>query len=118
GAPLEPITEIDEGKIAEICRVARGMLFTAVDAAQSGHPGGSTSKAEMVVTLLLSGALKFDAAQPKHPGRDRVVWSAGHCSPLFHAVLALIYDTLRQAGVPVAAEVEKSAVYPEQLPRF
>ncbi len=91
GAPLERIPEIDEAKIAEICRVARGLLFTAVDAAQSGHPGGSTSKAEMAVTLLLSGALKFDAANPKHPGRDRVVWSAGHCSPLFHALLALIY---------------------------
>jgi transketolase len=91
GAPLEAIPEIDENKIAEMCRVARGLLFTAVDAAQSGHPGGSTSKAEMVLTLLVSGALRFDAANPKHPGRDRVVWSAGHCSPLFHAVLALIY---------------------------
>jgi transketolase len=91
GAPLEAIPDIDEVKIAEICRVARGLLFTAVEAAQSGHPGGSSSKAEQVVTLLLSGALRFDAANPKHPGRDRVVWSAGHCSPLFHAVLALIY---------------------------
>ena len=71
--------------------MTRGLLFTAVDAGQSGHPGGSTSKAEMVITLLMSGALKFDSANPKHPGRDRVVWSAGHCSPLFHAVLALIY---------------------------
>jgi transketolase len=91
GAPLEAIPCIDEDKIAEICRVARGLLFTAVDAAQSGHPGGSSSKAEQVVTLLLSGALRFDAANPKHQGRDRVVWSAGHCSPLFHAVNALIY---------------------------
>lgn len=92
GLPLDPLPEIDEVKIAEICRVVRGLLFTAVDAAQSGHPGGSTSKAEQVVTLLLSGALKFDARHPKHPGRDRVVWSAGHCSPLFHSLLALIYE--------------------------
>src|SRR3954453_7463037 len=91
GQPLEPIAEIDEQKIAELCRVARGLAFTAVDAAQSGHPGGSSSKAEQVLTLLLSGALKFDATNPKHPGRDRVVWSAGHCSPLLHAVVAMIY---------------------------
>jgi transketolase len=91
GAPLEAISDVNEAKIAEICRVARGLLFTAVDAAQSGHPGGSSSKAEQVMTLLLSGALRFDPANPKHPGRDRVVWSAGHCSPLFHSVLALIY---------------------------
>src|SRR5690348_7176838 len=89
GAPLAAVDGVDEDKIAEICRVARGLLFTAVDAAQSGHPGGSSSKAEQVVTLLLSGALRFDAANPKHPGRDRVVWSAGHCSPLFHSLLAL-----------------------------
>lgn len=96
GAPLEAIPEIDEDKIAEICRVARGLLFTAVDAAQSGHPGGSSSKAEQVITLLLSGALRFDAANPKHPGRDRVVWSAGHCSPLFHAVNSLIYGNAEE----------------------
>jgi len=76
GQPLEPLADIDEHKIAELCRVARGLAFTAVDAAQSGHPGGSSSKAEQVVTLLLSGALKFDARNPKHPGRDRIVWSA------------------------------------------
>src|SRR5262249_44725158 len=87
GLPLEPLPEIDERAIARICRVLRGLAFAAVDAAQSGHPGGSSSKAEMVVTLLASGALKFDARQPKHPGRDRVVWSAGHCSPLFHALV-------------------------------
>ena len=75
-----------------------------MDAAQSGHPGGSSSKAEQVLTLLLSGALQFDAVNPKHPGRDRMVWSAGHCSPLFHAVVSMVYDALRQKGVPVTGD--------------
>ena len=48
GLALEPLPEIDEPKIAELCRLARGLAFTAVDAAQSGHPGGSSSKAEQV----------------------------------------------------------------------
>jgi transketolase len=114
--PLEPLPEIDERAIVRICRVVRGLAFAAVDAAQSGHPGGSSSKAEMVVTLLASGALKFDARQPKHPGRDRVVWSAGHCSPLFHALIAVVYETLRRKGV--APESGAEVVYPEDLARF
>jgi transketolase len=118
GLPLEPLPSIDEEKIAKFCRVVRGLAFAAVDGAKSGHPGGSSSKAEQVLTLLASGTLAFDALHPKHPGRDRIVWSAGHCTPLFHAVLALVYDTLRAAGVRLPAEAEEAAVYPEQLARF
>src|SRR5262245_48399999 len=87
GLPLDPLPDLDEPKAANLCRVARGLMFAAVNAAQSRHPGGSTSKAEMVFSLLLSGALQFDAWNPKHPGRSRVVWSAGHCTPLFHSVV-------------------------------
>ncbi|MGA2196381.1 MAG: 1-deoxy-D-xylulose-5-phosphate synthase N-terminal domain-containing protein [Bryobacteraceae bacterium] len=118
GLPLDPLPEIDEPKIAELCRVVRGFLFAAVDAAQSGHPGGSSSKAEQVLTLLSSGVVGFDARRPKHPGRSRVVWSAGHCSPLFHATLALIYETLRRKGFTLAGKDAGYAVFPEQLARF
>ena len=115
GLALEPLEGIDEAHIAKLARLVRGLAFTAVDAAQSGHPGGSSSKAEQVLTLLASGVLRFDARQPKHPGRDRVVWSAGHCSPLFHATVALIYESLRQKGFTLEGQ---AAVYPEQLDRF
>jgi transketolase len=115
---LEPLAEIDEEKIAFLCRILRGLAFAAVDGARSGHPGGSSSKAEQVLTLLLSGVVGFDPMQPKHPGRDRVVWSAGHCSPLFHALLALIYESLRQEGMAIGVQAECAAVYPEQLARF
>jgi len=118
GLPLEPLPEIDEEKLASLCRVVRALAFAAVDAAQSGHPGGSSSKAEQVFTLLASAALRFNPVHPKEPGRDRVVWSAGHCSPLFHALLAIIYETLRGKGIALPAGAEKAAVYPEQLARF
>jgi len=55
GLPLEPLPDIDEERIAGLCRVVRGLIFAAVDSAQSGHPGGSSSKTEQVVTLLASG---------------------------------------------------------------
>ncbi len=118
GLSLEPLPEIDEQKLAALCRVVRGLLFAAVDGAKSGHPGGSSSKVEQVLTLLASGVLGFDARHPKHPGRDRVVWSAGHCSPLFHATLALIYETLRREGIRLASEAAGAAVYPELLAKF
>jgi transketolase len=115
GLPLDSLRGIDEMRIANLCRIVRGLAFAAVDAAQSGHPGGSSSKVEMVLTLLASGALDFDAWNPKHPGRSRVVWSAGHCSPLFHGVVSLVYETLRRTGFTLEGA---GAVYPEQLARF
>ncbi|MFN7998853.1 MAG: 1-deoxy-D-xylulose-5-phosphate synthase N-terminal domain-containing protein [Bryobacteraceae bacterium] len=118
GLALESLPEIDEPKVAALCRVVRGLAFAAIDSARSGHPGGSSSKVEQVLTLLVGGVLGFDALRPKHPGRDRVVWSAGHCSPLFHAVLALIYDTLRRSGAQMAPDVDSTAVFPEQLAGF
>jgi transketolase len=118
GLPLEPLPEIDEARIAKLSRVVRGLAFAAVDAGQSGHPGGSSSKTEQVLTMLMSGVVGFDARQPKHPGRSRMVWSAGHCSPLFHSVVSLVYETLRRKGVALSPEAAKAAVYPEQLARF
>lgn len=118
GAALDAVHEIDEEQIAILCRVIRGLAFAAVDGAQSGHPGGSSSKAEMAVTLLASGVAAFDPWNPKHPGRDRLVWSAGHCSPLFHALLAVVYESVRRSGVPLSADVARSTVFPEQLARF
>ncbi|MFB3829733.1 MAG: 1-deoxy-D-xylulose-5-phosphate synthase N-terminal domain-containing protein [Bryobacteraceae bacterium] len=118
GAALEALPEIDEEQIAILCRVIRGLAFAAVDGAQSGHPGGSSSKTEMAVTLLASGVAAFDPWRPKHPGRDRLVWSAGHCSPLFHALVATVYESVRRSGVALSPDVACTAVFPEQLARF
>ncbi|MDR3700113.1 MAG: 1-deoxy-D-xylulose-5-phosphate synthase N-terminal domain-containing protein [Candidatus Sulfopaludibacter sp.] len=118
GVALEPIEEIHEGRVATLCRIIRGFAFAAVDAAQSGHPGGSSSKTEMVLSLLLSGRLGFDAWNPKHPGRSRVVWSAGHCTPLFHGLVSLVYEALRRKGYSLQGPAAKAVVYPEQLASF
>jgi transketolase len=70
------------------------------------------------LTLLASGVVGFDARNPKHPGRDRLVWSAGHTTPLFHSLVALVYETLRRNGVTLTGEDTRAATYPEQLARF
>lgn len=114
-----PATEgIDEPRLEKLARVVRGLAFSAVDAAQSGHPGGSSSKAEMVTALLASGVFAFDPMHPKHPGRDRVIWSAGHCSPLFHGLVALVYECQRRAGVEMPESARAAVTYPEDLARF
>jgi transketolase len=118
GAELAPLPEIQERIIANLCRFVRGLIFAAVDGAKSGHPGGSSSKTEQVVTLLASGVVGFDARHPKHPGRDRVVWSAGHCSPLSHALVALVYDVLRREEIRLQPADATAALYPEQLAAF
>jgi transketolase len=117
GLSLKPILGIDVSRIENLARLCRGFIFSAVDGAKSGHPGGSSSKVEQVLTLLLSGVMGFDPLEPKNPGRDRLVWSAGHCTPLLFAVLALIYEVHRQQGVNFDKE-KLNAVLPECLTRF
>lgn len=118
GQNLARIVGVDEERLATLARVVRGLSFTAVDSAVSGHPGGSSSKTEMALALLASGVLRFDAERPKHPGRDRIVWSAGHCSPLFHALLSLVYECVRRRTPEKCAALRETITYPEQLPAF
>ena len=60
----------------------------AVENAKSGHPGMPMGMAD-VATVLFSRFLKFDAADPAWPDRDRFVLSAGHGSMLLYALLHL-----------------------------
>ncbi|MCX6736190.1 MAG: thiamine pyrophosphate-dependent enzyme [Candidatus Parcubacteria bacterium] len=116
GHPLPPLSGIDEEKIKELCRITRGYVFTAIDSAKSGHPGGSSSKVEQLVTLLCSGAFRYDSLSPKNPGRDRLVWSAGHCSPLAHSLNALVTEALLRKHVrPFPA---KYSLLPKDLVNF
>ena len=60
------------------------MIFTA----QSGHPGGSLSAAD-IMTALYFHFLKIDPENPRNPDRDRFVLSKGHACPVWYACLAL-----------------------------
>jgi transketolase len=61
----------------------------AVEAAKSGHPGLPMGAAD-VATVLFTRFLKFDAADPRWPDRDRFVLSAGHGSMMLYALLHLL----------------------------
>jgi len=62
---------------------------------QSGHPGGSRSKAYAMVSLLLSGAMRWDIRHPEKRFGDRFALAAGHTVPLIYATLAVLNETLR-----------------------
>ena len=66
----------------------RALAMDAVQAANSGHPGMPMGMAD-VATVLFNDALKFDAANPTWPNRDRFVLSAGHGSMLLYGLLHL-----------------------------
>jgi transketolase len=58
----------------------------ASDAGGSGHPTSSMSAADLMA-VLLHGYLKLDYANPDNPANDHLVFSKGHASPLYYAML-------------------------------
>jgi transketolase len=66
----------------------RALAMDGVEQAKSGHPGLPMGAAD-VATVLFTQFLKFDAADPAWPDRDRFVLSAGHGSMLLYALLYL-----------------------------
>jgi transketolase len=117
GLPLKPMEGVDVPRVANLARIVRGYAFAAINGIKSGHPGGSSSKVEQVLAMLCSGVMAFNPLDPKHCGRDRIIWSAGHCTPILHAVLALIYETYNRNGVGFEMNDYKG-ILPEKLARF
>ena len=62
-------------------------IIEAVYCAQSGHPGGSLSIAD-ILTVLYFHEMKIKPEEPNWEDRDRLVLSKGHCSPALYSCLA------------------------------
>ena len=101
-------------QLRQMANAIRALSMDAVEAANSGHPGMPMGMAD-VATLLWTKYLKFDAADPRWPDRDRFVLSAGHGSMLIYSLLHLsgfarpsIDDirNFRQLGSPCAGHPE------------
>ncbi len=97
--------------------MANAIRFLSLDAVQkagSGHPGMPMGCAD-VATVLFTQFLKFDAADPHWPDRDRFILSAGHGSILLYSLLYLLgykdmtideIKSLRQFGSKTAGHPE------------
>jgi transketolase len=74
-------------ELAAIAKQMRREVIEMITAAGSGHPGGSLSATEIVVTLFMD-VLRHDPSNPKWKDRDRFILSKGHCAPILYAVMA------------------------------
>jgi transketolase len=97
-------TSIEElkQKAIELRQTALTMIYEA----QSGHPGGSLSSADVIAALYFR-EMNIDPQNPKWEDRDRFVLSKGHVCPILYAALALrgfvpyeTIHTLRKYGSP------------------
>jgi len=71
---------------SELAQQLRVDSVRASAAAGSGHPTSSMSAAELMA-VLLDGHLKLDYRHPEDPHRDHLIFSKGHASPLYYAML-------------------------------
>ncbi len=90
----------------------RILSLAMVEAAQSGHPGGSMGGADFI-NILFSEFLVFDPDEPKWPYRDRFFLDPGHLSPMLYSALTLIerysldeLKSFRQWGSPTPGHPE------------
>lgn len=77
-----PHAELDAKAVNHL----KGLIMDAVRKANSGHPGGPMSSADMAYVLFRE-FLRFDPADPSWANRDRFVLSAGHESSLLYGLL-------------------------------
>lgn len=79
------ITDIN--KLKEISKAVRKDIIEEVYSANSGHPGGALSIAD-ILTVLYFNQMNIDPKQPDNENRDRFILSKGHASAALYAVLA------------------------------
>jgi transketolase len=74
-------------ELEEHARRLRVDVLDMVHRAQSGHPGGSLSAADILAALYFHH-LNIDPLQPNWAERDRFILSKGHAAPALYAALA------------------------------
>ena len=76
----------DVSELQKIAIQVRKKIVSMVYEAQSGHPGGSLSAADLMTVLYFS-EMNIDPENPKWHERDRFVLSKGHACPAWYACL-------------------------------
>ena len=81
---------MQEARIKELQKIANNIRMGALEcvySANSGHPGGSLSIAD-IMSYLFFEKMNIDPKNPKWEDRDRFVLSKGHTAPALYATLA------------------------------
>ncbi|OGS05581.1 MAG: transketolase [Elusimicrobia bacterium RIFCSPLOWO2_12_FULL_59_9] len=83
----QAIQSVNIPRLEKIARELRVDVIRMLEAAGSGHPGGSFSEMEILVALYFH-RLRHDPKNPAWEGRDRLILSKGHGCPGLYACLA------------------------------
>jgi transketolase len=103
-------------RLEAIARACRVQIIRMLTHAGSGHPGGSLSVIDILVSIMF-GRLRHDPARPDWPDRDRIVLSKGHAVPALYTVMAKAgyfpeerLITLRKLGSPLQGHPDRTAL--------
>lgn len=88
-------------ELNEIARSVRIDALKGIYAAGAGHPGGSFSVTDILVSLYFN-VMNVDPEDPKMENRDRLVLSKGHAAPALYATLAHRGFLIRLSCLPFA----------------
>ena len=83
----KPSVELIE-KLRDIAKEVRRDVVKMTGIAGSGHPGGSLSAVEILVSLYFA-RMRHNPKDPYWPERDRFVLSKGHAAPALYSILSL-----------------------------
>ncbi len=83
-------TKVDISYLKKLAREMRKKILIMTHEVNSGHPGGSMSLVEIMLSLYFY-KIKYDTTNPLWDERDRVIISKGHATPV-------VYLTLAKAG--------------------
>lgn len=83
----EKLTAEQVSQLEDRAKAVRRSIVSMVTEANSGHPGGSLSAADILVTLYFA-EMNVNAQNPNDPDRDRFVLCKGHAAPVLYATLA------------------------------
>lgn len=78
---------MNTAELSSMSKQVRRDIINMTANADSGHPGGSLSAADLM-TCLFFNHMHVDPKHPDDPDRDRFVLSKGHAAPCYYAVLA------------------------------
>ena len=80
---------MDPNELRELGQQFRVDSIRPAAVAKSGHPTSGMSAADLMA-VLVANHLRYDYDSPKSPTNDRLIFSKGHASTLYYAILRAV----------------------------